>query len=679
MQERVVLCCNRTINLGLLALVFLTPLLFTSHLYDSYTLPKVVFLRLLTIVLVVAWLIKAAITNQVSWRKTALDFPILAFWLMCAMSTMFSVNRTLSLFGGYKRYEDFITLTGYCLLYFIVVNHVKEKRQLNQLLTVLLISISIISAYGILQHFGIDFVKVGGQVDLTRSFSTIGNAVFLGSLLTLLLPVAVSRFVSSLTPRGRCFSSVAVVLIFTCLLFTYSRAGWLGFLVAILFWAVFIRKKTLRGNKVWVVSLCLFLILITIFGSSIKSPWLEQTQLVTERAVSSIELGSGSVRTRIVYWQATAQLIVKKPWLGFGPDTMSLVYSRYFSPQFRAVEPGARIDKAHNEFLQVGATTGLLGLTAYLLILLMFFYAAIDSLKAASDDSHCLLVGLVAGCLAYVVSVQFSFSQVEVSSIFWIIMAATIAAGMIQRDRVEATIFLKLSKNKWSRAVRYIFCLAIIGLMVFAYIPTTLKPAIADAYFRKGICAETRGELDSTIVYCEQVVTFNRNRSVYYISLGKSYQAKALAAPKERKIWLEKALAAYAKAEKLDPYNPDFYTNLGNLYYYCGEESKAFYGEAIVAYERSISLDPLAADAYIGLGAAYMQKGLADEAICQLKEAIKRDPKKVMAYLNLGTIYHSRGMVEEALYYLKEARKLDPKNAEVEKALKECRKASSTN
>src|SRR5437762_12364427 len=73
--------------------VFVIPLSFSPSLVDEFVLPKLLLARLLVmvlaVVLVVGWMRKGTIT----WKRTALDLPLLAFIASAAISTVFAVNK----------------------------------------------------------------------------------------------------------------------------------------------------------------------------------------------------------------------------------------------------------------------------------------------------------------------------------------------------------------------------------------------------------------------------------------------------------------------------------------------------------------------------------------------------------------------------------------------------------
>ncbi len=86
------------------------------------------------------------------------------------------------------------------------------------------------------------------------------------------------------------------------------------------------------------------------------------------------EGGDASITTRVMIWRDTIPVIAERPVLGHGPDDFAEPFSRYEGDDLKAFfMEGAIVDKTHNETLQVAATTGLLGLAAYLWIFVSYF------------------------------------------------------------------------------------------------------------------------------------------------------------------------------------------------------------------------------------------------------------------------------------------------------------------
>src|SRR5438132_1197675 len=100
---------------------FALPLAFLPNIVDEFVLPKLLLLRVvlvaLTILLLLRWFSQRAIT----WRRTPLDLPLLAFVGAAVLATLFAINRNLAIFGSYDRWEGLLTIASYALLFWLTV------------------------------------------------------------------------------------------------------------------------------------------------------------------------------------------------------------------------------------------------------------------------------------------------------------------------------------------------------------------------------------------------------------------------------------------------------------------------------------------------------------------------------------------------------------------------------
>ncbi|MGO9135188.1 MAG: tetratricopeptide repeat protein [Methylovirgula sp.] len=100
------------------------------------------------------------------------------------------------------------------------------------------------------------------------------------------------------------------------------------------------------------------------------------------------------------------------------------------------------------------------------------------------------------------------------------------------------------------------------------------------------------------------------------------------------------------------------YNNRGVAY-----AAKGDLDRAIADFDQAIRLDPKDEVAYKNRGGAYKAKGDFDRAIADYSEAIRLDPKDVLAYKNRGIAYLYSRALPKALADFNLASETDPKNA----------------
>ena len=79
--------------------------------------------------------------------------------------------------------------------------------------------------------------------------------------------------------------------------------------------------------------------------------------------VASVHLQRPSVQSRLAAWEAGLEGFAARPLLGWGPENFGIVFGRFASGYGAVAEPH---DLAHSKLVEVAATTGGLGLAAWL-------------------------------------------------------------------------------------------------------------------------------------------------------------------------------------------------------------------------------------------------------------------------------------------------------------------------
>ena len=121
---------------------------------------------------------------------------------------------------------------------------------------------------------------------------------------------------------------------------------------------------------------------------------------------------------------------------------------------------------------------------------------------------------------------------------------------------------------------------------------------------------------------------------------------------------IDRAIADYSEAIRLDPKFAMAFQNRGNAYSDKGDNDRA-----IADYSEAIRLDPTSARAFVGRGIAFGDKGDNDRAMADYNEAIRLNPKSALAYFARGRSYLFAGSVEKALADFNQASAQAPENA----------------
>jgi len=169
-----------------------------------------------------------------------------------------------------------------------------------------------------------------------------------------------------LLPYG--VSVAAFILMSAAILMSWSRGGWVGVAAGLLIVTV-ARSRSTRVSVVAVALLLGYLLLVG--GARYLPPTLLQrvSDLLPYAGgvdVTAVEVNDANwaVIERMAHWLAAADMFADHPWLGVGIGNYPVAYPLYALGRWR--DP---LGHAHNYYLNMAAEAGLLGLSAFLLLL----------------------------------------------------------------------------------------------------------------------------------------------------------------------------------------------------------------------------------------------------------------------------------------------------------------------
>ena len=269
----------------------------------------------------------------------------------------------------------------------------------------------VVGAYALVQFSGRELFEGIGKMPTGRAVSTLGSPVDLGAFLATLLPLGLYWTLSR--PGERLFGAVMFLLVAGGLAASVARAAWLGAGLGCAGYLVFAFRERLPGLK--------------------RLSW--RTLAVAGALVVCVGVGGLSVRakrqsdlSRIEVWKTAGHVFLAHPALGTGLDTFEQDFRRSRTDEFIRLLDYHRFQAyAHNDVLQVLATTGLLGAAAYLYLLVAFLPAAKGALDGSEDAL--LEAALCAGLLGVFVNVKFNPVALEV------LMQTSLLTGLLLSRR----------------------------------------------------------------------------------------------------------------------------------------------------------------------------------------------------------------------------------------------------
>src|SRR5258708_21351977 len=332
--------------------VFVRPLAYSWNTYDHYIVPKLLVARLLVVGLLFLFIARMVIARSLVLKRTPLDWPLLAFVASAVLSTLFAENLNVAVFGIYSRYDGLLTIVTYAALFWLAVQTLRGPADARKLLWVLLAGGYLVAAIAIVQSVK-DSLTLGVFVPAS---GTLGQKNVLGAFLALICPLAYGELVAARSWGARLLAANALTVFGLALFLSFSRSAWVAVALAAIVVGVGVRGPGLRIAMGSVAGIGVLTIAIAVLAQA--------GGLQPQRA----DLGEFGDRPAV--YRDSLDLIASRPLVGYGPDNFGLVF-----PRFESTDLHQQWDKAHAETLQPAATQGVVGLVAYLFILVAFVRA----------------------------------------------------------------------------------------------------------------------------------------------------------------------------------------------------------------------------------------------------------------------------------------------------------------
>jgi tetratricopeptide (TPR) repeat protein/O-antigen ligase len=349
------------------------------------------------------------------------------------------------------------TVLAYVLLFWFISANLKTQSQIHRLVAAITLTAVLVSTYAIFQHFGNDFFDLREPINTNRASSTLGNAIFAGSLILIAVPVCLSwaaGHIVGLMPRSEFWwklglSSSALAVLFLGLIFTLSRGPWVGAAVAL---ALVLGASILLLDRRSFTKLALVLgvaavlaaaVLLVPEGNQSNTGDNTSTPQAAAQRLTAAAFGTGGAAGldgRIQLWESSQELVFSHPWyefdslvfspvrplFGYGPELFRSAYLLESRPTTRAFLPNEAVH-AHNFFIHQTVEQGLLGLVTsagiFLVPLLAGGVHLLSRRSGYSTAGRLLLIGLMAAIAGRMLEQMVGIARVSDITMFWVLLA----------------------------------------------------------------------------------------------------------------------------------------------------------------------------------------------------------------------------------------------------------------
>jgi O-antigen ligase len=423
---------EQTLTSKIIFVLLLVCLVFTTLAYGTVHQPTIAFFYLLTALIVVLWAVDSFQTGFLRFNKSLLQIPVIGtvlyaliqiipFGSLAETGGVNGIGRTISL-------EPFWTqmfALHFLALFFIFaasltfLDSASRLRKLTLLITIFGFGFAF---FAILQGF-LSPTKIYGiyEVEYAKPFGSFVNRHNFAAFMEMTIAVPLGLLLTGGIARDkRLIYLTAIGLMGIALLLSGSRGGLVSLLAMVVFILILTNKT--RGSEQIGLKIGLTVLLVAvIIGGAILIGGESSLTRFAETAVSN---DITTNRTHI--WNVTLQVIKHNLPFGAGIGAFAAAYTPYDT--MNGIE---RVEQAHNDYLQILADAGIVGLILAGFFVYQLFRTGLQNIKTENLFRRGIAIGALGGCFAILVHSVFDFvlHTTAVTVLFLTLVSIVVVSG----------------------------------------------------------------------------------------------------------------------------------------------------------------------------------------------------------------------------------------------------------
>lgn len=340
------------------------------------------------------------------------------YWFVNLYALIMVAGIVKAFFCGYYNFENFkyvFRIYEYFAIFILTINLIKDKTKISNILNSFMIMGIFVSLNAIFQKL------IGPQItsqvqpwgpvwvaqytkENFRVYSFFDNPIYLGIFAVLWMGITGTLFFHYYKKISKKIPLFLLFLLALCtMILTGSRAALIGaiFVLIVIVGIKFSLKKT--------VPLILFVVVLAFFIPN----FFGRLQRIFYHHETNIS-------QRFLAYQSAINMIRDNPLLGIGAGNYREVYKENY--KFSAASSDPVTFTAENNFLEIGAQTGILGLLLYSLFY-VFCFKNLNFVYKNSKDKYlrCLSLGIGISLIGLLASSLFAtINTVPLNMILWL-------------------------------------------------------------------------------------------------------------------------------------------------------------------------------------------------------------------------------------------------------------------
>lgn len=677
---------DKLMAVSLFMIFFGLPLFFTGFSFQGAVFEKQIYFYFWTLLALVAWAAKGVISGELKIRKTPLDIPIVAFWLVYLLATVFSMDKWHSFWGFFgDPSRGLMNVTALIIIYYLILSNFTQKR-MQWMVGALVSSSVLISVWSLLLFLGIDVVsdKIKFFIPFSLTGTLSGLRIFIGAMLPLIMLV-LFKVDSRKSKTKKIFLCILLLFIpinLFLISILYEKISAIAILIGVGFLLLYILSHVVRprARLVW-VPIVTFVMAMNIL-------------MVGNNNFSRINVPLEVSPSTKISWEIAKGSLGENSLLGSGPATYGFDFSAFKPQRFNNnTFFELRFYQASGVFFEAISTIGILGTIAFLVLTIAFINIALYLVSKDKGKNKIYSLSLLSSVLIIMFGSFLMRIEGTILILGGLLGSLAMATMLWESDVEERSVNLSLKASpKFALTLAFIFIVISSGVAaLFVYIG---KIYVADFY--AGASLREADVSENSIKNMLRAINLNDKEGRYYSRTSQEFivmaNREAMKANDEQNINLIKdsinssiaygkegvnrmpkdalsisvlaqvyensglfvggmsdlATETYERILEVEPHNPIAYLKSGQirLSMASNEKSESTKKELIeksrdslkTAVEEKVNLD----SSHYYLSLAQSALGEEEKAIASMSDAVSLSPSNLSYLFNLGRLYQDR-------------------------------------
>lgn len=430
-------------------------IVWTTLAYGTVHQPLIALFYITAAVIVILWAIDAFTSGVLRFNKSLIQVPLIAtvlyalfqvipFGTMAETAGISGIPRTISQEPFWTKVfaMHFLAMLIFLAAFLTFIDTTKRLKKIVWLITIF----GFLFAFFAILQAVLSPNKIYGiyETRFANPFGSFVNRHNFAAYMEMAIAVPLGlMFVGAVQKDRRLLFITAIGLMGVALLLSGSRGGLVALLAEVFFLVILTTNSGSYGQFVLKIGMSVALVASIIIGAVLIGGESSLTR-IAETAVSQ-DISTN----RVHIWSVTLEIIKNNLLFGAGIGAFAAAYTQYDS--LGGIQ---RVEQAHNDYLQVLADAGIIGLIIGAFFIFWLFRTGLRNIKTKNTFRRGVAVGALAGCFGVLVHSIFDFvlHTTAVSLLFLTLVSLVVTSGEKVPDEEEKPVRKRIKKPSASVA-----------------------------------------------------------------------------------------------------------------------------------------------------------------------------------------------------------------------------------